>query len=115
LIESTDIIEENYEEEDEVKPIISVDSIKRVVSMSQSFTGSQGSQPQGEFSSIISVDSNFKNTVWLLLTVNLVMTWVRFIVLNATFNNISAITWRSVLMVEETGVPRENHRPAARH
>jgi hypothetical protein len=25
--------------------------------MSQSFTGSQGSQPQGEFSSIISVDS----------------------------------------------------------
>ena len=45
------------EEEDEVKPIISVDSIKRVVSMSQSFTGSQGSQTQGEFSSIISVDS----------------------------------------------------------
>jgi hypothetical protein len=31
---------------------------------------------------------------------------VRFIVLNATFNNISAISWRSVLMVEETGVPR---------
>jgi hypothetical protein len=32
-------------------------------------------------------------------------------VLNATFNNISAITWQSVLLVEETGVPRENHRP----
>jgi hypothetical protein len=26
---------------------------------------------------------------------------------NATFNNISAILWRSVLLVEETGVPRE--------
>ena len=25
-------------------------------------------------------------------------------VLNATFNNISAISWRSVLLVEETGV-----------
>jgi hypothetical protein len=25
--------------------------------------------------------------------------------LNATFNNISAISWRSVLLVEETGVP----------
>ena len=30
-------------------------------------------------------------------------------VLNATFNNISAISWRSVLLVEETGVPGENH------
>ena len=36
-------------------------------------------------------------------------------VFNATFNNISAILWRSVLLVEETGVPRENHRPAASH
>ena len=31
---------------------------------------------------------------------------------NATFNNISAIPWRSVLLVEETGVFGENHRPA---
>jgi hypothetical protein len=29
-------------------------------------------------------------------------------VLNATFNNISVISWRSVLLVEETGVPGEN-------
>jgi hypothetical protein len=28
---------------------------------------------------------------------------------NATFNNISAISWGSVLLVEETGVPGENH------
>jgi hypothetical protein len=28
---------------------------------------------------------------------------------NATFNNISVISWWSVLLVEETGVPRENH------
>jgi len=27
-------------------------------------------------------------------------------------NNISVIPWQSVLMVEETGVPRKNHRPA---
>jgi len=32
---------------------------------------------------------------------------------NATFNNISVILWWSVLLVEETGVPRENHRPVA--
>ena len=30
---------------------------------------------------------------------------VRVIVFSATFDNISAITWRSVLLVEETGVP----------
>jgi hypothetical protein len=29
--------------------------------------------------------------------------------------NISVISWRSVLLVEETGVPRENHRPATSH
>jgi hypothetical protein len=32
---------------------------------------------------------------------------------NATFNNISVISWRSVLLVEETGVFAENHRPVA--
>ena len=30
-------------------------------------------------------------------------------VFNATFNNISAISWRSALLMEETGVPGENH------
>jgi len=37
------------------------------------------------------------------------MIGVRVIVLNATFNNISVISWLSVLLVEETGVPRENN------
>jgi hypothetical protein len=30
-------------------------------------------------------------------------------VLNATFNNISVISLQSVLLVDETGVPWENH------
>jgi hypothetical protein len=34
---------------------------------------------------------------------------VRVMVVNATFNNIS------VLLVEETGVPEENHRPTTSH
>ena len=38
--------------------------------------------------------------------------WFGFMVLNATFNNISVRSWRSVLLVEETG---ENHRPGASH
>ena len=38
-----------------------------------------------------------------------------FMVFNATFNNIKAILWQSVLLVEETRVPRENHRTVASH
>ena len=34
------------------------------------------------------------------------MVWL--LVFNATFNNISVISWRSVLLVEEAGVPGEN-------
>jgi hypothetical protein len=38
-----------------------------------------------------------------------------FMVLNATFNNISVISWQSVLLVEETGESVENHRPVTSH
>ena len=37
-----------------------------------------------------------------------ILTRVRFMVFNATFNNISAISWWSVLLVEETRVLGEN-------
>jgi hypothetical protein len=40
---------------------------------------------------------------------------VYMMVFNATFNNISVISWRSVLFVEEAGGPGENHRPVASH
>ena len=36
-------------------------------------------------------------------------------VFNGTFNNILVILWNSVLLAEETGVLRENHRPVASH
>ena len=48
---------------------------------------------------------NIHNAIWLVV----------FMVFNATFKNISAISWRSVLLVEETGVFGENHRPVASH
>jgi len=38
------------------------------------------------------------------------MVWFGWLmVFNATFNNIAVISWLSVLLVEETGVPRESH------
>jgi hypothetical protein len=44
---------------------------------------------------------------------------VGFMVFNATFNNISVISWQLILFVEETEEetegPRENQRPAASH
>jgi len=36
---------------------------------------------------------------------------IDFLVFNATFSNISAMSWRPVLVVEEARVPGENHRP----
>ena len=39
--------------------------------------------------------------------------WFWLLVFNATFSNISPISWRPVLVVEEAGVPGENHRPWA--
>ena len=40
------------------------------------------------------------------------LAWLRAMVFNATCNDISVISWRSVLLVEETG---ENYRPVASH
>jgi len=40
---------------------------------------------------------------------------VWFVMFNAIFNNISVISWQSVLLVEGTGIHGENHRPAASH
>jgi hypothetical protein len=54
-------------------------------------------------------------TYWLLYTIQRgksLKVWFGFMVFNATFNNISFISWRSVLLVEVT---RENHRPVVSH
>ena len=40
---------------------------------------------------------------------------VWFMVFTATFINILDISWRLVLLVEKTGVPRVNHRPVTSH
>ena len=34
---------------------------------------------------------------------------------NSTFNNISPISWQSVLLLQETRGPGENYRPVASH
>jgi hypothetical protein len=56
-----------------------------------------GSEPNSE---VLGLWAEINDLIW-------------FIVFNATFSNISAISWRPVLVVEEAGVPGENHRPWA--
>jgi hypothetical protein len=50
-----------------------------------------------------------KKSVHWLLTIGFPILRARVMVFNITFNNISVILWWLVLLVEETGVPGENH------
>jgi len=52
-------------------------------------------------------------TSFVFLSIAIIKVWFGFMVFNATFNNISVIVRRSFVLLEETGVPGENHRPAA--
>ena len=51
---------------------------------------------------ILTIITNLNGLVW-------------FMVFNATFNNISVISWWSVLLVEETEVSGENQRQVTTH
>jgi hypothetical protein len=49
--------------------------------------------------------------IFNVINILLIGLFVCLMVFNATFNNISAISWWSVLLVGETGGPGENHLP----
>jgi hypothetical protein len=62
------------------------------------------------FFDLIYGSSNF--SIHLLINRHLLKILISmFMVSNAIFNHISVILWRLVLLVEETGVPGENHWP----
>jgi hypothetical protein len=64
----------------------------------------------------IKTDLHHKNEILLKVALLLFKGFgFGFMVFNATFNNISVISWRSVSLVEETRVPGENHWPVASH
>jgi hypothetical protein len=66
---------------------------------------------------------NIINNIWQLTVFKFVVKdmpttivcLVWFMMSNATFGNISVISWWWVLFVEETGVPGEKHRSVASH
>ena len=53
--------------------------------------------------------------VLILVLLQILIGLVWFMVLNSTFNNISVILWQSILLVEETREPGENHWPVTSH
>ena len=53
--------------------------------------------------------------VYILTKHKPILLFACLMVFKATFNNISVISLRSVLLVEETGGSVENHRPVASH
>ena len=53
--------------------------------------------------------SKSRQKIYLIKEVLFSNTGVKVMMFNATFNNISAISWLSVLLMEKTAVPRENH------
>jgi hypothetical protein len=59
--------------------------------------------------------SNIQIKIELLFIDNDIIynTRFRLMVFNTTFNNILVISWRSVSLVGQTGIPKENHRPVA--
>ena len=73
-------------------------------------TADMGYQPGVVNLWLVYYQSHMTTNILLMLSI---MVWFGFIVLNVTFNNISAISWGSVWLVLETGGPGENHRPVA--
>ena len=61
----------------------------------------------------VRLSADLKRPQYPKVCFDLMVCW--FMVSYATFNNISAISWQSVLLVEETGVSGENQRFVASH
>jgi hypothetical protein len=63
---------------------------------------------------VLTLDQLFKPINYSDFCYNVDKSRVMVVVFTATSNNnISVISWRLVLLVKETGVPKENHRPVA--
>jgi hypothetical protein len=67
-----------------------------------------GNEPL-HYTHIIQVRININQVIRYRLWALLIFKVYAIMEFNTTFNNISVILWRSVLLVEETGVPGENH------
>jgi hypothetical protein len=84
--------------------------------MAVSFNGgSQGTQRKPlpcrkSLTTVVALSHKVVSCTWSPCTV-----CVKVMGFNATFNNISVISWWSVLLVEVTEVTGENHRPVASH
>ena len=63
----------------------------------------------------INITNGLPKNLSIYNIVQLSKVWFRLMVLYASSNNISVISWRSVSLVEEVGGPGENYRPVTSH
>jgi hypothetical protein len=61
------------------------------------------------------IETLYLETGYLRPVLKYIVGLVWSILFNTTLNNISVISWRSVLLVDETGLPGENNRPVVGH
>jgi len=59
--------------------------------------------------------SYYANVIIISLQYSVLNKFVCLMLLKATFNNISIISWGSVLLVKENGGPGKNHRSVESH
>ena len=59
----------------------------------------------------INILSGFVLSIWLFIIIIIIVYWWWFLVFSTTLSNISAKSWRPVVVVEEAGEPGENHQP----
>ena len=67
--------------------------------------------PLDEYRKLNETITHQRNQIGELASRFVVMWWG--MVFNSTFNNISVLSWQSVLLVKETKVPRKHHRSVA--
>ena len=72
---------------------------------------------ESSFTSMVRVETSYYHHLAFIIVQKLFLCHSvdQDVVFSVTFNNISVISWRSVLLVEEIGITEENNRPAASH
>ena len=86
-----------------------VDGVTKTLVVKLTWSIAARRRVHGNFCSIVTAEMKQKLKSIFIVILRLGM------VFNATFNNISAISRRSVLLMKETGIPGKNHRPVASH
>jgi hypothetical protein len=94
-------------------PVIRHTILVKVIALSDAKQSNQNLVPYTSWTHYIKETMNAKCLLLVFFVCLFVCLFVCWVVFNATFDNISVTSCRSVLLVEETRGPGENHWPVA--